>query len=417
MFRTVFKNTSYLLFNQLVNKALFIVLVVFIARVLGQEALGEYAFVFVFETFLYMGLNAISSDLTIREASGDRALLPRLMGARIVLNMAVMLIFLAALIIFSAAAIGGSLPVLSLQLIWFDAFILSFLEVFACAFRSYEKMKYEAVTMMIHDVTAVGGSIAFIAGGYGIPAVILSFIAGKAFAFAYASAVMFFRFPRPSYDFDRGFFKGLIVASVPFIVNGISILIMFRIDILMLGLMRGQGEVGLYESAYMLIKNIDAVVFVFIASLFPVLSRLHGADDARLRQMFRKSFMYLAGVGLSAAVGVSLLARPIILALYGEGFSDAVSLLPLLMAGWFFLILSTLNTYMLNAMRMERRNLVFVMSGAAFNVLLNLALIPAYGYFGAAWATAATYLALFCVQTLFMRFACGIRLWRAEATP
>src|SRR5205807_255456 len=42
-----------------------------------------------------------------------------------------------------------------------------------------------------------------------------------------------------------------------------------------------------------------------------------------------------------------------------------------------------------------------LLSGAALNVVLNLALIPPYGLYGAAWATVATHAVLLCALVVF----------------
>jgi O-antigen/teichoic acid export membrane protein len=401
MLKTVLKNTSYLLTHQAINKLLFTILIVFIARCLGPAALGEYAFTFVFEYILLLAVTLGSREYIVRELSRDKKLVPKVVGNITLINTVLMLLSLPPVLL-ASAALYPSRTHLLLRLIWVDAFLASYITIFTSIFRSYEKMQYEAVANIIHDLTVVVGSILLISRGFGILHVILMFIVGKSISFLYSSFIMLKHFPAPSFDADFRPYGRLIFKSIPFLVNGVFMLIIFRLDVLMIGLIRGETEVGLYESGYAIVRNLGLLSLVFVTALFPMLSRLHKADKTRLYKTYKRAFKYMLAVNIAVITLVILFSKIIVSILYGPPFMEAVGLMHLLVVGGLFLNMTTLNAYLLNAVKKEVKNVFFVGSAAALNVALNLALIPRLGYYGAAVATLITYLMLFIIQMTYI---------------
>lgn len=401
MLRTVFKNASYLLTHQIINKLLFTALIIFIARYLGPESLGEYAFVFVFEYILILLVSLGSRTLIVRELSKEKSLVPRITGNIMVINVILLLMSLPLVLLVSTTFYPGKLYIL-VRLIWFDAFLASFISIFTSILRAHEKMRYEALIFVIHDLIVVVGSILLILNGFGVTHIILMFILGKAISFIYLSRIMIKHYPRPSFDIDIRLCKTLILKSIPFLASGVFILIIFRLDILMLGFMRNEAEVGIYEAGYAIIRNLQMMSLVFIAALFPLLSKLHGVNDIKLFRIYKKAFRYLLAINLALMAVVIVFSKIIITLLYGPLFSEATGLLRLLIVGGFFLNMSALNTSLLNAIKKESKNVIFVGFAAGLNIVLNLLFIPKYGYYGAALVTLATYVLLFIIQICYI---------------
>src|SRR3989344_3122313 len=123
----------------------------------------------------------------------------------------------------------------------------------------------------------------------------------------------------------------------------------------------------------------------------------------RLRTAAREQLSTFLLIGLPAAAGVALVARPLAEVLIGEELRvAAASITP-----WIALsaLLYGLTAYYFGQAftlgRRTKRLLAAMALPAAANVVLNLILVPRFGLMGAAWATAASF-ALGLAATLLM---------------
>jgi O-antigen/teichoic acid export membrane protein len=154
-----------------------------------------------------------------------------------------------------------------------------------------------------------------------------------------------------------------------------------RADSLLLLSLRGSVEAGFYSLAYrfyeagLLLSNALAV------ALLPRLAR----EESPAHRARRLLGAYLA-LPLGMAIGMALLAEPLIRLPFGLRYLPAVPMLRWLGLSWIPAFLSSLGaTVWISAGRSERLLIVFAM-GAALNLSWNLILIPRWGGVGAAIA-------------------------------
>ncbi|MGH9158095.1 MAG: polysaccharide biosynthesis C-terminal domain-containing protein [Acidimicrobiales bacterium] len=164
----------------------------------------------------------------------------------------------------------------------------------------------------------------------------------------------------------------------------------FRIDSLMLSQLDTLESVGLYGVGY---KFSDLAGFVAFAVCTPMFTLLVGSwphDPAGFGRAFRQAFALLVvgGVGLAAVFAV--FALPLMETFYGARFGPASGAARLLMVGQAVNYLTTLCFFALLAAGRNRRYVVAASAGLGLNVGLNLVLIPAASYRGAAAATVVT---------------------------
>lgn len=401
MFSRVYRNTSYLMAYQVFNKFLFFGLLMAIARMLGPSALGQYAFVFVFEYFLIFTVSLGTRTLMVREISCDRDIAGRVLGNLMLLTVLLFILLLPA--VYLASLRLGGLTGLLVIVIWFDAFLGSFINLFESYFRSYQKMGFEALMYSSHDLVVVAASLLMLFRGYGLLHVIYAFVFSKLFVTVVFSIFLSRRFPRPEFRVDLALCRRWAAMAFPFLVNDLFMLMIFRIDILMILFFRGDFEVGLYESGYTLIRNMNSLSAMFIVCLFPVFSRGFDIREAGLFKGFRKAVRELSLFNFLAYLGLFAVSPFILRNFFGGEFIQAAPAVRVLVVSGVFLSLCTLNSYFLNALRREWLNLRLVFSMGLLNFLLNLIIIPKYGFTGAAYSTLATYILLLLFQSVYVR--------------
>ncbi|MBP3300554.1 MAG: flippase [Clostridia bacterium] len=171
-------------------------------------------------------------------------------------------------------------------------------------------------------------------------------------------------------------------------------------DILMLGLIHSDYEVGVYTVAvriYTILTQLLASVFLVV---LPRLSAYYGENDyEKINPLLRKILGFLVAFGFPCLVGTACLSREIVTIIGGEAYLGAAPVLQLLMVALFFALLggNFIGNVILIPSRREKTFLYVCCITAVLNVVLNGILIPFLGILGAAIATAASSFAIFAM--------------------
>lgn len=157
----------------------------------------------------------------------------------------------------------------------------------------------------------------------------------------------------------------------------------------------GEAAVGAYHASYSIANRTLDVLFLWLGTAGQpalVMALERGGID-RLRIAAREQLSTFLLIGLPAAAGVALVARPLSEVLIGEELrTAAASVTP-----WIALsaLLFGLTAYYFGQAftlgKKTRRLLLAMAVPAGMNVILNLILVPRFGLMGAAWATAASF--------------------------
>ena len=157
----------------------------------------------------------------------------------------------------------------------------------------------------------------------------------------------------------------------------------------------GEAAVGAYHASYSIANRTLDVLFLWLGTAGQpalVMALERGGMD-RLKVAAREQLSTFLLVGLPAAAGVALVARPLSEVLIGEELrTAAASVTP-----WIALsaLLFGLTAYYFGQAftlgKKTKRLLIAMAIPAGMNVILNLILVPRFGLMGAAWATAASF--------------------------
>lgn len=157
----------------------------------------------------------------------------------------------------------------------------------------------------------------------------------------------------------------------------------------------GEAAVGAYHASYSIANRTLDVLFLWLgtAGQPALVMALERGGVERLKAAAREQLSTFLLVGLPAAAGVALVARPLSEVLIGEelrtaaaGVTPWIALSALLfgLTAYYFGQAFTLG-------KKTRRLLMAMAVPAGLNVILNLILVPRFGLMGAAWATAASF--------------------------
>lgn len=184
-------------------------------------------------------------------------------------------------------------------------------------------------------------------------------------------------------------------------LGGVSFLwiIYFKIDSVMLGIMSGDREVGIYNIAYKIMEGVIFIPSIIGLVFFPKLSKRE-----QFVETFPQVLIILTTLGLVATILLYFLSSPLIHVIYKGEFLESIDILKILSLVLFPIFLGTLTTQSTIALDRNRTYLLLVFFGTCINILLNYLLIPNFGAIGAALATLIT--------ETFVMLTCGYYVWK-----
>jgi O-antigen/teichoic acid export membrane protein len=166
-------------------------------------------------------------------------------------------------------------------------------------------------------------------------------------------------------------------------------------DRYVIGYFKGTADVGLYSMSHNVGDIILLITNAFTLAVVPALmlaweSENREATSYLLSQFTRIFFL----VGLPAVGGISILARPIFGLLTTESYYSASGVVPLIALGNFTYGLCLLSyTGLQTAMKSNIMARNWIIAGV-INIVLNVILVPRFGYGAAAFTCLMSYVAL-----------------------
>jgi len=218
---------------------------------------------------------------------------------------------------------------------------------------------------------------------------------------------------------EAGLLRHLWRAGTPIAVRRAIGQLNFRIDTLLLGIMRSASEVGWYGTVYTLMDGVVMLPSIVTGSLGPTLSaNFAGQQHDVVTRLYQRGLEYLLYVGIFLAAVFGVLADAVVEGLFGEEYAPAAAALRILAVSVVFIFVRRHATEVLDNVDLRSATAWIFGAGLLINVLLNVSLIPRYGYLGAAAATVVSegYLMGAMLCTLHRR-AYASRLLRTLVPP
>ena len=251
------------------------------------------------------------------------------------------------------------------------------------------KMHLSVTATLAGRLLTLGLTLAVLAGGLGFRSVVAAQVAGAILILVlHAGIVGRIVSLRPLVD--TAYWRRLVAGSLAL---GLAIALAqtyFRIDAVLLALLRDPYEVGLYGAAYKFIEISELLVVAIPISVFPPLARFVATGDPRAAGLVQKAFDVMLAAAAPLAVGMIVFAEPVVVASAGEDFREGADALRLLGP---YVLLSFVNGLLFRILMAHGRDRLLLASTGgvlAANVALNLVFIPLYGFRAAAVVSVAT---------------------------
>lgn len=382
------RNTSFLLLGRIATKIINLFVVIYTARYLGDAAYGKYSFAFAFVSFFTIIADLGIYNIVVREIARSPQITKKIIGNAFFIST---LSSAVALFLSCFALYVIDYPIETKKLILVASLGL-FLEAFLPFGAIYEvnlEMKYSVIFGLLNRLFLFVSTFLIIFCNLDLIWLVASSVAADALN---SILIMIYsrKLIRPEFDLDIDLCKFLLRESLPLALASVFIIIYFRIDVVMLSMMKGDSDVGIYSAAYRFTEAFTFIPNIFMISIFPLMSKYFIGARESLIFIYLKSFKYLFGFSLPLAVLVTFYANEIISILYGNQFKEAIVVLQILIWATAIMFINYSLTQLLVSVNKQKITTFSTVICVFVNIILNLVLIPYMSYRGAALATVVT---------------------------
>ncbi|MEO4045285.1 flippase [Hoeflea sp. CAU 1731] len=183
--------------------------------------------------------------------------------------------------------------------------------------------------------------------------------------------------------------RAWLMSLLPFTMMAGINLINKKTDILMLGFFSSASDVGVYTVVFQGAMLVSLPLTAVNAVLAPNIARLYTqGDHQRLQRLITVATLATSLVAGIAGLGLILVGRWLLASVFGNDFADGYPVLAILCIGQLMNTLAGSVSMFLNMTGHEKDALKGATVSAMLNVILNALLIPYFGMVGAAIATA-----------------------------
>lgn len=402
--QSIAKNTFFITSALIGQKIISFVYFTLIARNIGAEGTGKYFFALSFTTVFVIFVDLGLTTVLVREAARIRektqSYFSTILSVKIIFGL---LSYVAAVAVINLLGYSEEikyLVYLSGVTMLFDSLHLSIYGVL----RALGNLKYEAIGIVGSQfITLVLGSV-FLYSGFPLIFLILAFVIPSFINVCYASIVLYKNYqikllPR----FNPEIFKYLGKIAIPFALAAIFARVYSYADSIILSKLAGNTAVGWYSIPYKITFAFQFIPLALVAALYPRFSEFFISDREKLVYYFERGIKYLLLIVLPIAIGISVLAKDIVLSIYTSEFLPSILPLQILMISLIFSFLSFPIGAFLNACNRQGTQTAIIFFILALNVILNFILIPIYGVAGAAVSALAGNILLTVIGYVFVQ--------------
>ena len=384
VWKTIFQNSGWLLFDKLLRLFIGLTISAWIARDLGPDQFGNLAYIIaiiaIFQSVTTLGLDNILVRDMARNHNGSGQLLATVTLLRFITGLVSWIIILTLMILINGFQ---SVPV-PLTFLVGGVLVFQAGDTVDLWFQSQSRNKLTVLVRLIAYLIANTTKVLLL-----ISHKSLYYFAAVVSLEGFISCVGFFiiyrRHPCPdSWSVSLTITRRLLKEGFPYALSSIAILIYMRIDQIMIKEILGEQELGIYAALLPIATVWQFIPMMLMTVLAPFISRAKTSGDIVYWEMLRKIFRVYALLGWGASILALVIASNFVSILYGDSYKDGV---PTLIVYSFTNIIINMgvaqNLWIFNEKK-SKIHLYKTCIGLLICIVGNYILLPLLGIIGAA---------------------------------
>ena len=204
-------------------------------------------------------------------------------------------------------------------------------------------------------------------------------------------------------------FSGWTNSAMAFFIMSVLYILNSKADIFLLGLLKGNEVVGVYNIVLRISEIIGFVLGIINFILAPFIARMfENGELVQLQKLITRSAQAVLVISFPLII-IIIVFRAQILGFFGVDFFNAQQALLILCLGQFFNVACGSVGLLLLMTGNQRYSIFSLIVGVIFNIVLNIILVPEYGIVGTAIATASSLIIWNFLMYFFVRRKLKIR--------
>lgn len=390
MLQRISYNLGIAVISRFIVGAIGLVVIGLLTRSLGPAGYGYYnlifAYLFIFSSIADLGLYAVLVREISKVDSGEE----KIIASKIfTLRLGVVVLILAAADLLVFALPYPLLVKLGVLVASLFSVFSSLTQVLTGIFQKHLRLYFVSLA----DIISRASQLALLIVLVYLKAGLLMFVGAAVFSeiVHFFLTLLFSRsLTRVGIFIDFKYWREILKISLPIAASLVFVLIYFKLDTVLLSLMKPAYDVGVYSVAYKILEVVIFLPAIYIGLIMPLLSKHAFGDRTEFVRTFRKAFNALSVFALPLAAYLFVLSDKIVGIIGGSGFVQSGPVLKILSIAILLIFFGNLGGNAIVALNLQKKGMWIYLAGAVFNVTANLILIPRYSYFAAAWTTVAT---------------------------
>lgn len=394
---SILQNIFSLSLGELISKLIALITFAYLARILSPDGFGiigfATAFISYFVTFADFGLDTYGTRQLAKDQNELAFIFSSIQSTRILTS----IISLIALITFVIISFENEIQK-AVILVMSLSIITSAISV-NWYFQGIQRMQYigikqivisllslALVILLVHsEADVVNATLALTISGIIISVPILCFFYNG--------------ISKINFSFNYRLIISTIKESSPLALSSFMILIYYNLDLVMLGILKSDYDVGIYSASVKIFLLGNIAYQIIQRAYFPELVK---AATHYLSKVFKNYFILMIICGLVISAIIFIYSENIITLLFGIKYTASVWPLYILAVNSMVVCLNMIFCNPLIAWGKQNYYLLIVSAGALSNIMFNILLIPTYSYMGAAFATLISETVVFSIAIIII---------------
>jgi O-antigen/teichoic acid export membrane protein len=385
------------------STALALVSIGFITRYLGREGFGNYATVLAFLSFFAsladLGLYHISTREISRPGADEKKIMGNIFTLRVISALAILALAPIIVLFFDyPPEVKEGIIIAAASFLFSSGY-----QVLNGVFQKNLAMDRVAVGELAGKIIQVAVVILAVKLQLGFNWIIASLLFNMMASFA----IVFFwsrKYLRFNFRFDFSYWKKFLKESLPIGIGSVIVFVYFKMDTILLSLLKTSEDVGVYNAAYKVLENISFFPAMIIGLVLPILSNTIFTDKEKFKDISNKTFKVFIILVVPLIIGTLFLSSGIIQLIGGGQFGQSAAVLQVLVFALAAIFFGNFFNNILIAGNLQRKLMGIWILAAIFNVGLNLVIIPKFSFMGAAYVSTGT--------EIFVAIVAGYFAWK-----
>ena len=385
--RIILGNIAYLFSGTAITQGITAVTTILIARQLGPDIYGQYAASLVLVSFtsviFSLGLNTWLLHEASRNLQQHGGLLGSVLAIKILIGIPWLIITYLLAGFLSSSTFPQEILFLSALVVLFDNIFSTLLTSFKVLFRN----RITFILMMGSDLLWMIGTIGLI---YQKQEAVLIYIGLRAVTLLLSLMVagwLAWRVIHP--EVNIGTIKRALKASFSYATSELLIMSSLRIDVLIVALVLGKQETGLYAPAVGIINAFFLPLSSISGVILPILSNQFAYNEMHAWKTAKRSVWIFLVLGAGIAVMMGLGAR-FITDILGSRYSSSQEIVQILSIILLIHALILAMTNILIATDQQGKRAIIQTATVVLSIVLDIIVVQRAGIRGAAWVYVIT---------------------------